>query len=265
MELPEPFQPRNRDYQREVALGLREWRGDGTAQPVYEEGPLDPVALCPDLEDHLRWVRRAKRAEAEVERLLRRSERAGDDLVASFSAILQLLEAWGYLRGWELTERGSQLRWVYNELDLLLTESVALGHLGGLTVPQLAAVTSLFTYEARRAETEGGWPDETVAARGEAITALWADLAAAEERSHLPPTRGPDEGFAGVVYHWAQGAELEDLFGEDEFAAGDFVRNCRQLLDLLRQLRDAFPELAQTAAAAVRIVDRGIVAAGGRL
>jgi ATP-dependent RNA helicase HelY len=58
---------------------------------------------------------------------------------------------------------------------------------------------------------------------------------------------------------------LRDLFGDDDFAAGDFVRNCRQLLDLLRQLRDAFPSISEAASDAVRAVDRGIVAAGGRL
>jgi ATP-dependent RNA helicase HelY len=265
LELPEPFKPRDRDYQREVALALREWRGDGSTQPVYEQHPLGPIAACPDLDQHLSWVRRARRAESEVARLRRRVEHRRDDLVSAFSSVLRLLADWGYVDGWELTERGERLRWVYNELDLLLTESVSAGHLAGLSLPQLAAVTSLFTFEARRADPGGGWPDATVAERGELIVDLWTELAAAEEASHLPVTRRPDEGFAAVVYAWALGADLDDLFADDEFAAGDFVRNCRQLLDLLRQLRDAFPELASTAAAAVRAIDRGIVAAGGRL
>jgi superfamily II RNA helicase len=57
---------------------------------------------------------------------------------------------------------------------------------------------------------------------------------------------------------------LEELFGEDDFAAGDFVRNCRQLLDLMRQIRDAFPALAAVAGSAISATDRGIVAVGGR-
>lgn len=264
MELPEPFQPRDRDYQQEVALDLREWRGDGSEQPVHDEHPRHPVTACPDLESHLRAVRRVRRVETEVARLRRRLDRRRDDLVAAFTAVLDLLERWGYVDGWELTARGAKLRWVYNELDLLLTEAVSRGLLDGLTVPQLAAVTSLFTYEARRDDGGGGWPDGVVAERGHAIAELWDDLAVAEEVARLPITRRPDEGFASVMYAWAQGADLDDLF-DDDFAAGDFVRNCRQLLDLLRQLRDAFPELAATAAAAVTAVDRGIVAAGGRL
>ncbi len=56
---------------------------------------------------------------------------------------------------------------------------------------------------------------------------------------------------------------MDDLFGQDEAAAGDFVRNCRQLLDLLRQLRDTYPHLRDGASRAVKAIDRGVVAAGG--
>jgi len=80
----------------------------------------------------------------------------------------------------------------------------------------------------------------------------------------LPPTRAPDPGFAAVAHAWAHGVDLEDLFGDDDMAAGDFVRNCRQLLDLLRQLRDTFPGLAPEARRAIAGIDRGVVAAGGR-
>jgi ATP-dependent RNA helicase HelY len=58
---------------------------------------------------------------------------------------------------------------------------------------------------------------------------------------------------------------LEEIFADDEVGAGDFVRNMRQLLDLLRQLRDAYPELAPIARLALRQIDRGVVAAGGQV
>jgi superfamily II RNA helicase len=55
---------------------------------------------------------------------------------------------------------------------------------------------------------------------------------------------------------------LEDLdYGA--LAAGDFVRVSRQLVDLLQQIRDAFPELAGDARATLAVVDRGVVAAQG--
>jgi len=43
------------------------------------------------------------------------------------------------------------------------------------------------------------------------------------------------------------------------------VRNCRQLIDLLRQLADAAPRLAPALFQAIAAVDRGVVAASGAL
>jgi ATP-dependent RNA helicase HelY len=121
----------------------------------------------------------------------------------------------------------------------------------------------MFTYEARSADQAGEWPSPLTAERGERIAEVAAELAAAETARRLPVTRPPDPGFVEAAFYWASGVELDDLF-DDDFAAGDFVRNCRQLLDLLRQLRDVFPDLRSTASAAITLVDRGVVAAGGK-
>jgi ATP-dependent RNA helicase HelY len=267
IDLPEPFRPRERAYQREVLERLEDWTGGaGRHDPVAAVAPpRDLVATCPDLREHRRWVKRAKRAEDQLRRLQRRVERRRPGMVGRFRAILAVLEGWGYVDGWSLTDRGERLRFVYNELDLLLTESILRGSMDDLNPAQLAALTSVFTFEARPRDQIGGWPDGDLAERGDRILALWEDLVEAEGARRVPESRRPDSGFAEVMHAWAAGAELDDLFGEDEFAAGDFVRNCRQLLDLLRQVRDAFPELADAAGSAVKAVDRGVVAAGGRL
>jgi superfamily II RNA helicase len=46
-------------------------------------------------------------------------------------------------------------------------------------------------------------------------------------------------------------------------APGDFVRVSRQLVDLLRQLREAAPAMRDEASQALKSVDRGVVAAQG--
>lgn len=51
-----------------------------------------------------------------------------------------------------------------------------------------------------------------------------------------------------------------------ELSAGDFVRWCRQVIDLLDQVRDVLGKadpVGGTAAEAVRALRRGVVAAGG--
>jgi ATP-dependent RNA helicase HelY len=85
----------------------------------------------------------------------------------------------------------------------------------------------------------------------------------AERKRHLPETRQPHPGFSALAFAWAHGEDLDSLLEDDDLAAGDFVRTCRQLLDLLRQLRDAEPSLRGQVSDAIRMLDRGVVAAGG--
>ena len=72
------------------------------------------------------------------------------------------------------------------------------------------------------------------------------------------------EIFVGA-FEWnavSLGVVLEVL-EDEELSGGDFVRNVKQLLDLLRQLADVAPN-RQTASAAQRAADdlyRGVVAA----
>jgi ATP-dependent RNA helicase HelY len=249
-----------------VSRLLDNWQPDPDARPAtfLESSPDDPVATCPELPEHLAWVRRMERVEREVHRLGRRIHSGGAELVGRFRSIQRLLDEWGYIDRWTLTADGERLRFVYNELDLLLAESVRRGAFEALLPADLAAVTSFFTFQPRAADAEHGFPTGATAAASSRIDQVWEDLHRDEQRFGIPETRPIETGFAALAHGWASGHDLEDLF-DDEVAAGDFVRNCRQLLDLLRQLRDAFDELRESATGAISSVDRGIVAAGGRL
>jgi ATP-dependent RNA helicase HelY len=122
----------------------------------------------------------------------------------------------------------------------------------------------MFTFEPRRADPEEVRLVGVVADRYSRIEAVWKVVTEIEAQRRVPATRNPESGFAPQAYGWVAGADLEEIFGDDNFAAGDFVRNCRQLLDLMRQIRDAFPSLSAVAGAAISSTDRGIVATGGR-
>ena len=62
------------------------------------------------------------------------------------------------------------------------------------------------------------------------------DLRGEEQAAHLARTRLPDDGFADVAWRWARGQRLDRVLERAELAPGDFVRNVKQLIDLLRQL-----------------------------
>lgn len=73
----------------------------------------------------------------------------------------------------------------------------------------------------------------------------------------------PDAGMAWVVHRWASGGRLEVVLRDSELSAGDFVRRCKQAIDLLDQIADASGDevIRRTARKAVDQVMRGVVAA----
>jgi ATP-dependent RNA helicase HelY len=97
----------------------------------------------------------------------------------------------------------------------------------------------------------------------EAVLDRAEDLRAAEEAAGLPPTRLPDPTFLALAHAWAEGRPLDTVLDDDEMTGGDFVRNVRQLVDLLRQVGEAAPDprTARSARAAAGALDRGVVAA----
>ncbi|MFQ5554566.1 MAG: DEAD/DEAH box helicase [Acidimicrobiia bacterium] len=265
MPLTEPVRTRDASYQRRTVRALSDWDpGPGVPARPGLVGDRDPVAGCPELGDHLVWVKRAADVEKEIRRLERRLSRQPRDVVSRFRSYMRVLGEWGYVDGWRLTSRGERLRFVYNELDVVVAAAVERGLFDDLSVAEAAALASLFTFEARRVDAAGDWPTATVAERGTAVFELHDQLVELEHRLRIPETRPPDPGFAEIIHGWAGGADLADLFTEDH-SAGDFVRNCRQLLDLLRQLRDGYPSLAPAMRDAIKSIDRGVVAVGGRL
>ena len=151
-----------------------------------------------------------------------------------------MLRDWGYLRGWSLTGKGAQLRFVYNELDLLLAESIERGAFAGLDVPSHGCTRERFTFQARSHDREEELPNPAVADAVASVLEVWARTRIQGTTVSSAGNQAARDGVRRTAHAWASGHDLEDLFDEDT-KAGDFVRNCRNLLDLLRQLRDSFP------------------------
>jgi ATP-dependent RNA helicase HelY len=258
--LPEPFAPRDREYRESVAADLRAFSSTAR-QPALIE-PADPVLSCPELDSHIEAARTVRRLERDVARIGGRLQRRRGDLVSSFHSILELLSDRGYVDGWSLTAKGHRLRFIYNELDLRITEAMGDGLFENLDFAELAAFASMFVYEPRLGDYERPIPTQQLSRRFDDLMRLDRDLARAEDASRLPDTRAPASGLAGAVFAWAHHEELDEVLATDE-AAGDLVRNCRQVIDLLRQLGDAFDELRPVATKAIYALDRGVVAAGG--
>src|SRR5207237_8676601 len=177
----------------------------------------------------------------------------------------QVLESWGYLDGWSLTPRGERLSRIYHEADLLIAECIEHGILDGLDAPSLAGLLSVFTYESRGpGDGPPPWfPSPETRARWGEIEAVHKQRNELEERARLTLTRAPDPGFVGLAHAWAAGEDLGDVLEDEDLSGGDFVRNVKQLIDLLRQLGDvaADPATARAAREGADALFRGVVSA----
>ena len=264
LEVPLPVQPKDRRYVQDLLRILRKVPPRQSTKEIRRDPVIDhPVADCPDAARHLAAARRVVRTRRKLEQYRTARRSSGHGLVEEFGAIRQLLQDLDYMQEWQLTPRGDRLRGIYNESDLLLAEAMERGILQGLDPQELAALTSVFVYEPRTdTMSVAEWPTALLAERWDDLELIWKDLTERERALRLTPTRRPDPGFGRLAHEWASGADFDDLETRG-MAPGDFVRVSRQLVDLVRQLREIAPGIREESTAALRAIDRGVVAAQG--
>lgn len=244
---------------------------------LREELRTHPAHQLPDREAKVRVAERYLRIERDNAQIQQKVAAATNSLARTFDRIVALLSERGFIAVEDgeprATEDGRLLARIYSESDLLVAECLRGGVWEGLQPAELAAVLSAVLYESR-----GDGPG--VPAGADAPTAglrralartrrLSAELRSDEQRHRIAPSREPDEGFVAAVYRWATTGDLasaleaSDTFGSGSpLSAGDFVRWCRQVLDLLDQVRNAAPTAALRTSAkrAINDVRRGVVA-----
>ncbi|MEO7061919.1 MAG: helicase-related protein, partial [Lapillicoccus sp.] len=226
-----------------------------------------PCHACPDREHHARWAERWWRLTRETQGLRRKVDGRTNSVAKTFDRICDLLTRLGYLGegGESVTPQGEHLRRLYTEKDLLAAECLRQGVWQRLDPAGLAAAVSTLVHEPRREEHEISprMPTDDVAQAWHDMVGIWSRIEDAERDHALPATGDPDGGIAWMVHRWASGQRLELVLRDSDIAAGDFVRRCKQIVDLLGQIAEAAPTpaLSVTARRAVDAVRRGVVAA----
>ncbi|MFI6939851.1 DEAD/DEAH box helicase [Streptomyces sp. NPDC050418] len=287
MRIPKSFNARSPQSRRDLASALRTKAGhirperhkrgraaaadDREITRLRAELRAHPCHGCDEREDHARWAERYHRLLRDTKQLERRIEGRTNTIARTFDRIVALLTELDYLRGDEVTEHGKRLARLYGELDLLASECLRERVWEGLTPAELAACVSALVYEARQS-------DDALAPKlpsGKAKAALgdmvriWGRLDALEEDFGISQTEGvgqrePDLGFAWAAYMWASDKSLDEVLREAEMPAGDFVRWCKQVIDVLGQIAAAAPRedstVAKNARKAVDALLRGVVA-----
>jgi len=216
---------------------------------------------CAEREDHARLAERAGRLTRENEGLNVRVENRTHVIAKTFDQICRVLAHLQYIEGEKPTTLGKILTKIYAESDLLLTESIRLGLLDELTATELLSVVSCMIFESRSAEdTAPKMPSAKVTSTITEIISLWAALEEIESEFGVKTQREPDAGFCFISYRWASGNSLANVLKGSDMSVGDFVRATKQLIDLLNQIAGASEKLRPACKAAVKKLDRGVVA-----
>lgn len=288
IRLPRRLDHRSSHSRRELAQTLRESglkpprrapskkhstaRHDAELARMRKELAAHPCHSCPELEAHSRWAERYFQLQRETEKLREKRAATTSSLVRGFNSILALLTQLEYLEivdGTEaVTDAGMLLGGLYSESALVVAEALRRGTFVGLPPAELAAVASSLVYESRRATSAPTVTDTDGIRSGlSAVNRLWQQIRAAETAHRLPHTREPDAGFASAIYRWASDEPLMDVLyaAGDEgqaLSAGDFVRWCRQVIDLLDQIHTISEDdsLRRNASAAIAAIRHGVVA-----
>jgi ATP-dependent RNA helicase HelY len=296
MQLPKRVEHRNPRVRRDVASALRSAtsgldvpsaKGKRSGRP--KEPDVDPELAAlreqlrrhlahnvPDREAKARLAERYLRIERDNEQTRQKVAAATNSLARTFDRIVVLLTERGFIEGDgdpKVTDDGRLLARIYSESDLLVAECLRSGTWEGLAAAELAAVLSAVLYESR-GDTPGApegvdVPTGTLRRALNQTRRLWTELRADEQRHRITAGREPDGGFVPAIYRWATTGDLTSALAASDatgtgspLSAGDFVRWCRQVLDLLDQVRNAAPTpaLRATAKRAINDIRRGVVA-----
>ena len=283
LSVPKHFNARNAKARKDLAATMRvkvphdpppaRQKESGGSQEVERVAQLrrqmraHPCHTCPEREDHARWAERWWRLRRETDAVARTVEGRTNTVARTFDRICELLVELGYLTegGAAVTSQGDTLKRLYAEKDLLAAECLRHGVWKRLDAPSLAAIVSTLLYEPRGSDAEISprMPNDDVGEAYDVMVRRWSQLEDRERAHTLPTTGAPDAGMAWMLHRWASGQRLEVVLRDSEIAAGDFVRHCKQVIDLLGQIGDAVaePTLSVTARRAIDAVRRGVVAA----
>jgi ATP-dependent RNA helicase HelY len=217
---------------------------------------------CPDRENHARFSERGHRLQREIDGLTERINSRTNVIARRFDRIQIVLDQLGYISNGEVATPGRMLAKIYGETDLLISESVREGVFNQLSAVDLVAVISSFIYESRSDEAAKVPRGDVAIALGK-ISKIYGRIYEIENDHNLEPMRAPDFGFSWAAQRWASGNSLTAVLKDNDLTVGDFVRNMKQIVDLLRQLRGAAFELEPLIDQALSKIDRGVVIYAG--
>lgn len=228
-----------------------------------------PCHGCADREQHARWAERWWRLERDTQKIRRQIENRTGAIGVVFERVVAVLTELDYLRNegdgvYSLSPHGSMLRRIYGERDLLVAECIRRQVWSALDPAELAGMVSSLVYEPRPEELpvrRSDLPHGAFLHALERTEELWETLESVERRHQVASSEPLAAHRAWAMWRWASGASLEAVIGDDDVAVGDFVRLCKQVIDVLDHIHQVdLGPVGRAAEQAKAAVFRGIVA-----
>lgn len=239
---------------------------EGRLNELKRRMKAHPCHACHDREAHARWGERWFKLRRETDTIIKQIESRTNQVAKTFDRICSTLAELGYLdetqEDWAVTDAGRELARIYGERDLLVTECLRTGVWDKLDAPGLAAMAAALVYEARRDDEhrQPRMPKGDFAIVLRETDSVWEDLEEVARHYQLRQTEPIDPSLCYMMYRWAAGSTLDSALNEAELLVGDFIRWCKQVIDLLSQIAQSSSPVASTAREAIDKVKRGIVA-----
>ena len=283
VSIPKGFSTRSAHARKDIvqALKANEYAGATATQPKQRRSAEREEAIagirqklkghpchgCSDREAHARWGERHARLLRHIDDLEHQIQDRTHTVARQFDRVCAVLTELEYLRpaeqDVEVTTAGRVLSSLYTEMDLLVAECLRRGVWADLDEAGLAAVASGMLFESRHREEAPGIPGGIIRSAIGETNSICTELQVLERSAGLKLLKDPDWGLATIVHRWARGASLNAVLRESDLSAGDFVRWCKQVIDLLGQIADAVrdrdEQMHQRARTAAAMMDRGVI------
>lgn len=227
-----------------------------------------PCHRCPERETHSRWGERWWKLRREVDDVIDQIDSRTNQVAKTFDRICNYLIDLEYLAEdsageLEVTLFGTRLSMIYGDRDLLVAECLRAGTWNELDPANLSAVVSTLVFESRRdeGEVDPRIPKGSFEKAFLDTEDLWYNLELGAKHYKLKRSAELDLTVAYAINRWVSGKTLDSVLFESDMLVGDFIRLCKQIIDLLEQIaRAADGKLRNTAIDSIDLMKRGIVA-----